>query len=60
MTVADRLAGKAHDYEVLAASHSEREALVGAGSTSLLRLRLPSLRLMREVAAALEDELEAA
>ena len=31
MTAADRLIGKAHDYEVLAASHSEREALVGGG-----------------------------
>ena len=27
MSAADRLIGKAHDYEVLAASHSEREAL---------------------------------
>jgi hypothetical protein len=41
MSAADRLIGKAHDYEVLAASHSEREALMGAGSTSLLRLRSP-------------------
>ena len=31
MSAADRLIGKAHDYEVLAASHSEREALVGGG-----------------------------
>src|SRR5918993_3117849 len=29
MSAADRLIGKAHDYEVLAASHTEREALVG-------------------------------
>jgi len=41
MDAADRLIGKAHEYEVLAASHSEREALVGAGGTSLLRLRSP-------------------
>lgn len=27
----ERPIGKAHDYEVLAASHSEREALVGGG-----------------------------
>ena len=44
MQAADRLIRKAHDYEVLVASHSEREALVGAGSTSLLRLRSPSPR----------------
>ena len=31
MSAADRLVGKAHDYEVLAASHSERGALVGGG-----------------------------
>jgi hypothetical protein len=31
MNAADRLIGKAHDYEVLAASHSERGALDGAG-----------------------------
>jgi hypothetical protein len=35
MRAADWLLGEAHDYEVLAASHSEREALVGAGSTLL-------------------------
>ena len=28
---AARLMRKAHDYEVLAASHSEREALLGGG-----------------------------
>jgi hypothetical protein len=33
VSAADRLIGKAHDYEVLAASHSEREALVGARAT---------------------------
>jgi hypothetical protein len=42
MSASERLIGKAHDYGVLAASHAEREALVGGGSTSLLRLRSPS------------------
>ena len=31
MNAADRLIGKAHDYEVLAASHAERGAVVGGG-----------------------------
>ena len=44
MNAADRLIGKAHDYEVLAASHSEREALVGGGEHLAVRLRSPSLR----------------
>ena len=34
MIAADRLIGKAQDYEVLAASHSEREALVGVRANS--------------------------
>jgi hypothetical protein len=48
-------------HEVLAASHSEREALVGgrehlAATTAFTVAAI----IMREVAAALEDELEAA
>jgi hypothetical protein len=61
VTAADRLVGKAHDYEVLAASHSEREALVGGGEhlAAATAFTVAAI-IMREVAAALEDELEAA
>ena len=61
MSAADRLIGKAHDYEVLAASHSEREALVGGGEhlAAATAFTVAAI-IMREVAAALEDELEAA
>ena len=38
MSATDRLIGKAHDYEVLAASHSEREALVGGAGPNHSRI----------------------
>ena len=61
MNAADRLIGKAHDYEVLAASHSEREALVGGGEHLAAATAFTVAALvMREVAAALEGEWEAA
>jgi len=61
MNAAERLIGKAHDYEVLAASHSEREALFGGGEHLAIATAFTVAALvMREVAAALEDEWEAA
>ena len=61
MSAVDRLIGKAHDYEVLAASHSEREAQVGGGEHLAAATAFTVAALvMREVAAALEDEWEAA
>ena len=46
---------------MLAASHSEREALVGGGEhlAAATAFTVAAI-IMREVAAALEDELEAA
>ena len=65
MEAGSRLLRKAHEYEVLAASHSEREALVGWGSISLLRLRSPSPRScecsvenLTDVGASLASELD--
>lgn len=57
MTAADRLIAKARDYEVLAASHSERGALVGGGEhlAAATAFTVAAI-IMREVAAALEDE----
>ncbi|HWG55062.1 MAG TPA: hypothetical protein VNT58_00920 [Gaiellaceae bacterium] len=62
MSAADRLIGKARDYEVLAASHSERAALVGGGEHLAAATAFTVAAIvMREVAAALvEDEAEAA
>ena len=61
MSAADRLIGKAHDYEVLAASHAEREALRGGGEHLAAATAFTVAAIvMREVAAALEDELDAA
>ncbi len=58
---ADRLIRTAHDYEVLAASHPERAALVGGGEHLAAATAFTVAAIvMREVAAALEDELEAA
>ena len=52
---------KAHDYEVLAASHGEREALVGGGEHLAAATAFTVAAIvMREVASALDDELEAA
>jgi hypothetical protein len=61
MSTADRLTRKAHDYEVLAASHSERAALERGGEhlAAATAFTVAAI-IMREVAAALEDELEAA
>ncbi len=61
MSAHERLLSKAHDYEVLAASHGEREALVGDGEHLAAATAFTVAAIvMREVAAALEDELEAA
>ena len=61
MNGAERLLRKAHDYEVLAAPHSEREALVGGGEHLAAATAFTVAAIvMREVAAALEDEWEAA
>ena len=61
MSIADRLTRKPHDYEVLAASHSERGALVGGGEhlAAATAFTVAAI-ILREVAAALEDEREAA
>ena len=61
MSTADRLTRKAHDYEVLAASHAEREALRGGGEhlAAATAFTVAAI-IMREVAAALADEWEAA
>lgn len=61
MTAVASLLRKAHDYEVLAASHAEREALVGGGEhlAAATAFTIAAI-IMREIAAALEDEWEAA
>jgi len=61
VSTVDRLNRKAHDYEVLAASHCERGALVGGGEhlAAATAFTVAAI-IMREVAAALEDEREAA
>lgn len=57
MTSGERLTRKARDYEVLAASHAEREALVGGGGhlAAATAFTVAAI-ILREVAAALEDE----
>jgi len=59
MSTVDRLLRKAHDYEVLAASHGERAALVGGGEhlAAATAFTVAAI-IMREIAAALEDGLE--
>ena len=61
MTCGERLIRKAHDYEVLAASYSERTALERGGEhlAAATAFTIAAI-IMREVAAALDDELEAA
>jgi len=60
MNAADRLIGKAHDYEVLAASHAERGALAGRGEHFAAATAFTVAEIiMREVAAALDDDREA-
>jgi hypothetical protein len=61
MNAPERLLGKAHDYEVLAASHQERAALDRqtehvAAATAFTVAAI----ILREVAAALDAEREAA
>ncbi len=46
MTAAERLNRKAHDYEVLAASHSEHEALVGGRVSLSTQNELSNLELL--------------
>jgi hypothetical protein len=60
MNGSDRLLRKAHDYEVLAASHSERAALERGGEhlAAATAFTVAAI-IMREVAAALDDEWEA-
>lgn len=62
MTGAERLLRKAYEYEVLAASHSERSALAADGEQLAAATAFTvAAIIMREVAAALdEDEPEAA
>ena len=61
MTATDRLIGKACDYEVLAASHAERGALVGGGDhvAAAVAFTVAAI-ILREVAAALDEDREAA
>lgn len=62
MSAADQLLRKAHDYEVLAASHSERAALEwdarGGEHLAAATAFTVAAIIMREIAAALEDGLE--
>ncbi len=61
MSAADRLLRKAYEYEVLAASHTERAALAGGGEhlAAATAFTVAAI-IMREIAAALDDEAEAA
>jgi hypothetical protein len=61
MSASDRLTGKACDYEVLAASHAERGALVGGGDhvAAAVAFTVAAI-ILREVAAALDEYEEAA
>lgn len=53
--------GKACDYEVPAASHAERAALVGGGEhVAAATAFTVAAIILREVAAALDEHLEAA
>ena len=55
----DRLVGKACDYEVLAASHAERAALVGGGEhVAAATAFTVAAIILREVAAALDEHRE--
>jgi hypothetical protein len=61
MSTAERLLRKAYEYEVLAASHSERGAFEGgsehvAAATAFTVTAI----ILREIAAVLDDEAEAA
>ena len=60
-SASDRLVGKACDYEVLAASHAERAALVGGGEhiAAATAFTVAAI-ILREVAAALDEHCEAA
>ena len=61
MSAADRLVGKARDYEVLAASHEERAALDRPTEhLSAATAFTVAAIVLREVAAALDGEAEAA
>ncbi len=55
-SASEALIGKAFDYEVLAASHAEREALVGGGEhlAAATAFTVAAI-ILREVAAALDD-----
>jgi hypothetical protein len=57
----EQLIGKARDYEVLAASHGERGALPGGRehAEAAAAFTLAAI-ILREVAAVLDDEREAA
>jgi hypothetical protein len=58
---ADRLIGKACDYEVLAAFHAERAALVGGGEhVAAATAFTVAAIILREVAAALDEYRDAA
>jgi hypothetical protein len=61
MSASNRLIGKACDYEVLAASHAERAALVGGGEhlAAATAFTVAAI-ILREVAAAFEEDREAA
>ncbi len=61
MSAVELLIGKAADYEVLAASHTERAAL-GRGGEHLAAATAFTVAaiVLREVAAALNDQREAA
>jgi hypothetical protein len=60
-SASDRLLGKACDYEVLAASHAERAALVGGGEhVAAATAFTVAAIILREVAAALDEHGAAA
>ena len=59
MNPADALRARAAEYELLAAWHAERGPLCPASATSAVGFIVAAI-VLREVALALEDELEAA
>ena len=59
MTLAEVLLSRARDYELLAVWHSERGPVSAESASSAVGFLVVAIAL-REVAASLEDDLEAA
>jgi hypothetical protein len=56
---AEALLSRARDYELLAASHGERGSISAESAASAVGFLVVAI-VLREVAASLEDDLEAA